>query len=121
MQKAAYVLISPAFIHDFTVSIANGPGLCSLEQLSNPSVITAIGCPADTSTVPNFLSFYLHPLDRNSTCPAFAQVEEAVDWPCGQTGTCLFNRTLQSTMCNCPVGLSGEQCEHGELVPVLKF
>ncbi|XP_065194083.1 uncharacterized protein LOC135825272 [Sycon ciliatum] len=102
-----------------------GAGQKEAQRLSKSSPIVEVGL--DERMISRFSHFVLSLLlgfndelasklkdcvDRNSTCPAVAQVEEAMNWPCGQTGTCRFNRTLQSTTCACPLGLSGEQCEH---------
>eukprot|EP00117_Sycon_ciliatum_P015515 scpid55025/ scgid3037/ Fibrillin-1 len=102
-----------------------GAGQKEAQRLSKSSPIVEVGL--DERMISRFSHFVLSLLlgfndelasklkdcvDRNSTCPAVAQVEEAMNWPCGQTGTCLFNRTLQSTTCDCPLGLSGDQCEH---------
>ncbi|XP_065193431.1 uncharacterized protein LOC135824632 [Sycon ciliatum] len=45
---------------------------------------------------------------RNASCPAGAA---RVDLPCSDTGDCVYSPELQTTRCQCPFGLRGNQCE----------
>ena len=48
---------------------------------------------------------------RNGSCPADAAI---IDFPCSDTGDCVYNATLQTTRCQCPLGLRGYRCEAGK-------